>query len=358
VYSSNNRSYVYVSGLNRNLEKGMEILEEIVSSSVADTMAYPKYAERLIKERNDAKLNQDNILYTGLMNYAMYGIKSSATDVLSDEEIRKQKPGELTGLVKSILNHPHRILYCGPFSPAEVEAVVRKYHSIPEKLEPIPAKMVYPELNTDKNQVLLANYDMSQINLIMVTKGSSYSPELQVHSSLFNQYYDGSLASIVFQEVRESQGMAYSASAWYQGPQFPDESFYLIGFVGTQADKMKAAITTMNRILNNFTESDHFLGISKKAILNRISSQRLYRENIFFRYLSNLDLGIDHDQRKDVYDYVQNASMKDLKDFFNTYIKDKKYTYCIVGNLKDLDMKTLKAIGDVKEVSLKDLFGY
>jgi hypothetical protein len=50
--------------------------------------------------------------------------------------------------------------------------------------------------------------------------------------------------------------------------------------------------------------------------------------------------------------------MKDLHDFFNTYVKDKKYTYCIVGNLKDLDMKVLKEIGEVKEVPLKDLFGY
>lgn len=358
VFSSNNRSYVYVSGLNRNLEKGVELLEEIITSSLPDSAAYKKYAERIIKERNDAKLNQDNILYTGLLNYARYGTKSSETDVLSDEDIRKQNPQELIGLVKTILNHPHRILYCGPYSIDKAESVIRKYHSIPEKLEEIPSKTIYPELNIDKSQVLLANYDMSQINLIMVAKGASFSPELLIHSSLFNQYYDGSLASIVFQEIRESQGMAYSASAWYQSPQFPNESFYLIGFVGTQADKMKAAITTMSRILNNFTESEYFLNTSRKAILNRISSQRLYRENIFFRYLNNLDLGIDHDQRKDVFEYIQKASMNDLKDYFNTYIKDKKYTFCIVGNLKDLDMKTLKDIGDVKVMSLKDLFGY
>jgi predicted Zn-dependent peptidase len=191
-----------------------------------------------------------------------------------------------------------------------------------------------------------------------MSKGMPYSPELQVHSSLFNQYYDGSLASIVFQEVRESQGMAYSASAWYQTPSYPDESFYLIGFVGTQADKMKPAIGTMDRILNNFTESDHFLSTSKKALLNRISTQRLYRENLFFRYLNNLDLGINHDQRKDVYDYINTTSMKDLQNFFNSYVKGKKYTYCVIGNLKDLDMKTLKDMGEVKEIPLKDLFGY
>jgi zinc protease len=358
VFSGNNRSYVYISGLNRNMEKGVQLLEEIINSSLPDTAAYAKYAERIIKERDDAKLSQDNILYSGLMNYAMYGRKSSQTDVLSNEEIRTQNPGQLLGLVKSMLNYPHKVFYCGPQSMEEVESVIRKNHPVPDKIEVIPAKTVYPELNTDKNLVLVANYDMSQVNFMMVSKGSAFSPELLVHSSLFNQYYDGSIASIVFQEVRESQGMAYSAAAWYQTPSYPDESFYLIGFVGTQADKMKTALTTMDRILNNFTESDHFLTTSKKAILNRISTQRYYRENLFFRYLGNLDLGIDHDQRKDIYNYINKASMTDLKDFFNTYVKDKKYTYCIVGNLKDLDMKALKGMGEVKEVPLKDLFGY
>ena len=358
VFSSNNRSYVYVSGLNRNMEKGVQLLEEIITSSLPDTAAYSKYAERIIKERNDAKLNQDNILWSGLANYAMYGNLSSQTDVLSDEAIRKEDPAELLGLVKSMLNYPHRILYCGPSTLDEVETVIRKNHPIPDKVEPIPAKKVYPELNMDKNSVLIANYDMSQVNFVMVSKGVPYSPELQVHSSLFNQYYDGSLASIVFQEVRESQGMAYSASAWYQTPPYPDESFNIMGYVGTQADKMKTALSTMSRILNDFTESEHFLTNSKKALLNKISTQRLYRENLFFRYLNNLDLGIDHDQNKDTYDYVKQASMKDLKDFFNSYVKDKKYTYCIIGNLKDLDMKALKEIGEVKEIPLKDLFGY
>jgi predicted Zn-dependent peptidase len=340
------------------MEKGVQLLEEIISSSLPDTAAYAKYAERIIKERDDAKLNQDNILYTGLMNYARYGSKSSETNVLSNEEIRSQKPGQLLGLVKNILVSPHRILYCGPSSLDEVESVIRKNHPIPEKLEMLPPKTVYPELNTDKNLVLLVNYDMSQVNFLMVAKGAAFTPDLIVHSSLFNQYYGGSFSSIVFQEVREAQGMAYSASAWYQTPTYPEQSFYMFGFVGTQADKMKAAINTMDRILNNFIESDRYLVTSKKAILNKISTQRLYRENLFFRYLSNLDLGIDHDQRKDTYDFISKASMKDLQDFFNSYIKDKKYTYCIVGNLKALDMKALKELGEVKEIPLNELFGY
>jgi zinc protease len=358
VFSSSNRSYIYVSGLNRNLEKGVQLLEEICTSSLPDTSSYRRYAERTIKERDDAKLNQDNILYSGLMSFAAYGKKSSQTDVLTNEEIREQKPGQLLGMVKTLVNYPHRIFYCGPSSASDVEAVIRKNHPLPAKIEPIPPKKVYPELNIDRNSVLVSNYDMSQVNFLMVSKGEKYSPDIATHSSLFNQYYDGSLASIVFQEVREAQGMAYSAFAWYQRPTFPDESFYVIGFVGTQADKMMAALNTMNRVLTNFTESDKFFNSSKKAILNKISTERLYRESLFFTYLDNLDIGVDHDVRKDVYDYVSKTSIKDLHTFFDTYISNKKYTYCIIGNLKDIDLKSLKTIGEVKEVPLNDLFGY
>jgi predicted Zn-dependent peptidase len=358
TYSSNNRSYVYVSGLNRNLEKGVQLLEEMFNSSLPDTAAYSKYAERIIKERDDAKLSQDNILWTGLQNYAIYGMKSSTTDVLSNEEIRKQNPVKLLGLVKNMLKYPHRIFYCGPSSFNEVESIIRKNHPVPDRVEKIPPKTVYPQIDMRKNQVLVTNYDMSQVNFLMVSKGAPFSPEMPVHSSLFNQYYGGSIASIVFQEVRESQGMAYAAYAWYQTPRYPDESFYIMGFVGTQADKMKTALNTMNRILNNFTESDHFFNVSKEAIINQISTERLYREDLFFRYLNNQDLGIDHDQRKDIYDFVKKASISDLKNFFDTYVKDKKYTYCVVGNLKDIDMKTLKSFGDVSLLPVKDLFGY
>ncbi len=358
VYSGNKRSYVYVSGLNRNMEKGIQILDEIFSSSLADTSAYAKYAERVIKERDDAKLNQDNILYSGLQNYAMYGMKSSENDVLSNEEIRKQNPEQLIGIVKTMLNYPHKIFYCGPSSSSDVESLLRKNHPVPEKAEKIPPRTIYPQLDMSKNLVLIANYDMSQVNFLMVSKGAPFSKDLMVKSYLFNQYYGGSMASIVFQEVREAQGMAYSAYAWYDTPGFQDQSFYLMGFVGTQADKMKTAISTMNRILNNFTESDHYLNVSKKAILNKIASERHYRENLFFRYLNNQDLGITNDYRKDVFDFVRNSTLKDLGDFFTSWIKDKKYTYCVIGNLKDIDMKALKELGEVKEVPLNELFGY
>jgi zinc protease len=114
----------------------------------------------------------------------------------------------------------------------------------------------------------------------------------------------------------------------------------------------------MNRILNNLIENQNFLDVSRRSIRNTIASERVQREDQYFRWLSYQDLGIDYDIRKDIYDAMDKADMEGLRSFFDTYVKNKKYTYTIVGNLKDMDQAELKKLGDVKQIPLEELFGY
>jgi len=358
VSSQNNRSWVYISGLNRNCEKGVEIMEEILGSSVADTVSYRKYVERIIKERSNAKLDQDAILYNGLMNYATYGKKSPFTDIISEKQLYTIDPDELTALTGKLCSYPHRIFYYGPEKPDEVETIVRGHHKLPEVLNPLLEEKKYPELDITKSYVLLADYDISQVNMIMLAKGAPFSEEVYINSQLFNQYFGNSMASIVFQEIREAQGMAYSAYAGYDSPYRKDKSFYLIGYVGTQGDKLRMATSTMNNILNNFIENQNFLDVSRRAINNTIATERIQREDLYFRWLNYQDLGIDHDIRKDIYEKMDKATLEDLRTFFNTYIKDKPFAYLMLGNVNDLDIKVLNSLGEVRQVNLEEIFGY
>jgi zinc protease len=358
VYSSNDRSYVYISGLNRNYEKGLELMEEILNSSVADTSSYRKYAEGIVKRRNDAKMNQGNILWNGLLNYAMYGKVSSFTDIIPNDALFDIDPDDLTALSGTLCDYPHRIVYYGPDEPEAVESVVSKYHQLPEAMNPIPEEKVYPELDMDKNYVLVADYDMSQANFIMLSKGVPYSEEVYLGSQLFNQYFGNSMASIVFQEVREARGMAYSAWAGYYIPVRPDRSCYIRGFVGTQVDKLGMATETMNNLLIHLIEDRNSLDISKRAIQNTIATERIIRTDLFFRWLRYHDLGIDRDIRKDIFEMMETATMEDLRNFFDTYIRDNPYAYLVVGNVNDMDMEVLNSLGDVRQVSLEEIFGY
>jgi len=354
VFSGEDRSWVYISGLNKNYEKGVEIMEEILNSSVADTSSYRKYAEGIIKEREDAKLNQSTILWEGLDNYARYGRISPFTDIVSREDLFAIDPDKLTDLTSKLCTYPHKIFYFGPDRPEEVESVVRRHHLLPSELEPLPEEKIYPELDIDENLVLLADYDMSQVNLIMLSKGVPFSQDVYLGSHLFNRYF----GNIIFQEVREARGMAYSAWAGYESPQRADRSFYISGFVGTQVDKLGMASATMNDNLTNLIKKQNSLDNAIHSIQNTIATERVNRTELFFRWLDYQDLGIDHDIRKDIYEMMETTSIEDLSKFFDTYIRDKPYAYLIVGYVNEMDKNVLNGLGQVTQVSLEELFGY
>jgi zinc protease len=358
VWGGDDRSWIYISGLNRNYEKGLELMEEMITQAQPDAEAFAKYAERIIKERDDAKLNLNNILWDGLWNYARYGAKSPFNDVLSNDEIREIDPAELTQLVKEHVNYPHRSFYYGPSPINEVKQKVLAHHSIPENLTPVPEPREYPELDINPKQVYFANYDMSQVNIILLGKGQPFSQDIYVKSNLFNQYFGNSMSSIVFQEIREAQGMAYAAWMGYDRPSRKDRSFYLMGFIGTQPDKLEMATTSFERLLNELIENEQSFEVSRNAIINTIATERVINTSIFFQWLNNQDLGIQHDIRQDMHKAAQEASMDDLREFYSSYIKDQPYAYLIVGDNRSVDQRMLNRLGTVKRVSLEELFGY
>lgn len=358
VSAGSDRSWVYISGLNRNYKKGLEIMEEILTESEPDTAAFKLYVEGIIKERNDAKLNQDEILRRGLWNYAKYGPVSPFNDVIKNDDLAKIDPKELTDHVKTLFTYPHRIFYYGPSSLMEVKSAVELYHKLPETLGEIPAKKVYPELEIKEKEVLMADYNMSQVNLLLIGKGEKYSQDIYVNSNLFNQYFGNSMSSIVFQEVRESQGMAYSAFVGYYYPDKKEDPFYLIGFIGTQPDKLAMATSTIEGLLTNLIENENSFEVSRKSIINSIATERIQKQQLFFSWLRNQEMGFEGDIRRELYQAAENAKMEDLRHFYNSYVKSKPFSYLLIGNIKSIDKNVLNKMGKTKQLTLEELFGY
>ena len=52
------------------------------------------------------------------------------------------------------------------------------------------------------------------------------------------------------------------------------------------------------------------------------------------------------------------CSIEEFKQFFDTHITGKNYTFLVLGDKDLLDMNVLGQLGEIKELSLKELFGY
>lgn len=73
---------------------------------------------------------------------------------------------------------------------------------------------------------------------------------------------------------------------------------------------------------------------------------------------SVLNTGQNVDSRIKLYNDVQNMTLQDVIDYQNKWIKGRTYTYCILGDKKELDMESLKKVGPVIELKQEDIFGY
>jgi predicted Zn-dependent peptidase len=228
----------------------------------------------------------------------------------------------------------------------------------PETLADVPPKVDYPELPMDKPVVYFADYDMVQTEIFLAVKDVKFDPALIPYQNMFNAYYGSGMNSIVFQEIREARGLAYSAYAYVASPRYADKSNYVQAYVGTQADKMATAIDAFKEMLSNMARSEKSFDLSKENVLNNMRSERITKENIFWSYMDLKDKNIDYDIRKPVFETIQTMKLDDVQKYFDEHIKPAKYSVILVGKRDKVDFNYLKKIADVREFTLEEVFGY
>ena len=358
VSTSDDRSYIYITGLDKSFDKGVELLEHVLSSVKPDQSVYEEYVEGIIKKRSDAKLNKSVILWSALFNYGKYGQFSPFTNILQEDELKNMNPEFLTNLLKNLYSYKHKVFYYGPENMESVQLALSEEHRVPDELLDYPEAVVYTEKPTKENKVYFVNYDMVQTNIIMLSKDGPFDKNLIPDARLFSEYYGGGLSSIVFQEIREARGLAYSAFATFSVPAEMKESNYVYTFVATQADKLEEATSAMKNLMNEMPEASIQFQSAKEAIQTKIETERITKSDIFWTYQNNLERGIDYDVRKDIYEYAKDVSLEEFEGFFDEYIKGRNYNYLIIANRDLLDMNKLNELGKVEELSLEEIFNY
>ncbi len=357
VTAGTDQSVINLSGLNQYAEQGITLLENLLAHAKPDQQAYDKLVEGIVKERMDQKQDQGAI-QTALRNFGKYGKISPFTNIIPTDSLRKIRPEELTTLIRQFCSYPHRVLYYGPSDQNAFAAVLKSKHPIPAQTLIPPPEKTFTEQTTDGNKVFLVNYDKSQTDVFMLSKGNQFDSKTLVDSRLFNEYYGGSMGSVVFQEIREARALAYSAFALYWAPARKSDSFYVLGAVFTQSDKTMDAIHAMNGILNTMIVDDKSFNIARESVLKSIQTERIIKSNIFMSWLKNKKLGIDYDIRKDYYQKAQKSDIKEVQAFFDKNLKGKNFSYLLVGDKSKLDINALKKTGRFEELSLDEIFNF
>ncbi|OEK08490.1 peptidase M16 [Flavivirga aquatica] len=350
------QTLVGLSGLKENLPEGLKLLEHLWENAVPDQESYSKYVESIAKGRQNNKTSKENILKNGLLSFAKYGENSRLRNVLSIKELNNINPQELVDLTKKIKNYKHRLFYYGKDVNSAV-AAINNFHKLPKNLNEYPEAVTYIEKETGGN-VYFVDYDMVQSEMMFLAKGEPFKVENMAASTLFNTYFGSGLSSIVFQEIRESKSLAYSAWSNYSTALKSDNANYVMAYIGTQANKMPQAINAMMKLMSDMPEAIDQFEAAKEATLKKIAAQRITKSNIFWNYERLKKLGINNDNREAMYNAIKNMEIEDLRQFFNKNIKGENYNVMVIGNKKDISFKALQKLGKIQEMDIDYLFNY
>jgi len=352
VNTGSDRSYVSISGLQENLDKGLELLEHLMANAVQDQEAYDNYIASILKSRADGKTQKDNILRNGLNSYAQYGEESRLRDIFNADELSAVDPSELADIIRDLSNFKHRIFYYGNDFNKAVSAL-NKHHEVPKEFKGYPPAKKYVQKDTGKD-VYFSDFDMVQAELYFIAKGDQFDAKKMAISSVFNSYF----SKEVYREIRESKALAYAVGASYSVSSRKENSDRMLAYVGTQANKLPEAVDAMVELLNGMPQGEKQFNEAKESALKKIAAQRITKSNIFWNYERLLKRGIDYDNREEMYKEIQNMTLEDVNEFFNSNVKGRDYSITVIGNKNDLDMSALKKLGKVHEMDIDYLFNY
>lgn len=357
VNSSGDYTTVRLSGLQENFAKSVSLLDHLMRHCQPNEKALADLKERMMKLRADTKLNKGAIMQ-GLINYAQYGAKNPYNNQLTNDELKALTSAQLIDVLHTLFDFPQQIIYYGPKPLAALGTDLTQAHQMPATFREVPARQAFVQVTQQKPEVLFADYDMVQSEVFWVRNTSAFDPSTMPTVSLFNNYFGGGMASVVFQTLRESKALAYSTYANYNIPERKDEQYSVGAYIGSQADKFNEAVAGMNELLNVLPESEKLLETAKVGMKKSMQTERILNDAIIYSYLEASERGLDYDARQKTYDALDKLSYADLKTFASTQLANKPYTLCVVASEKRLSPTDLAKNGDVKKLTLNEIFGY
>ena len=351
------QSTLMFSGLDENIGETMDIVEDLVFNAVPDTTILSSLKADILKDRADSKLNQ-SACFSALQNYLFYGPDFIKKSTLTNEQVLALSSDELLGLVKDLFSKKHEVHYYGPSDEAAAKKMLADHHKVADNPQPL-VKERPTRRQVAQSEVFIAPYDANQFYYLQYSdRGEKYDVANDPAISMYNGYFGSGMNAIVFQEMREARGLAYSASAFLSSPPYADDDYMFYAFIASQNDKLKDAVLAFDEIINNMPESEEAFQVAKTSILSRLRTSRTTGMGVLNKYVSLRDLGLTEDRDKAIFEKIQGMTLADVKAFQEKWIKDRNYAFALLGRESDFDMDFARSLGPVTNLTLEEIFGY
>lgn len=288
AFTNKEMTFFYVQCIDECIEQCCDLLADVVLHHTFDAAELEK-EKHVVCEEIDMYADTPDDVCGELAATAYWGDAPLGRPILGNKQnVMSFTPESLFAYEKQWYVGSNVVLsVVGNITEQEAVRLAKRYFVFPAGEVVRPAAAVPLEGNRQCGK----EKDVEQTNIILTFRGLPYNSPQWAACEIFDCIFGGGLSSILFQRVREQQGLAYSV---YSYPSSYRDAGAFSVYVGTNPAKVERALATVHDIIEELkqngitpqqlqsgrmqSKSSYVLGVESDMSLMRVMAKRLLLE--------------------------------------------------------------------------------
>jgi len=358
-YAENDKFVVEITGFDDSFTATLLLISDFMQNIKADEKKMKQVVDA-VKVNNKTEKESPDDIAKALLDKIRYGNKSEYLNRLSLSEVKKLKGEDLIKEFKSVIKVKCNIHYCGNLS-ADIVTKQLKNNAALNEVTIESTSPIYRELQTVKDPtVYFIDAPKSSQSIVSgyIAGGINPDPSSRHSAVLFNNYFGGSMSSLVFQQIREFRSLAYRANAIYMIPsyKYKDKKGHFVTMLSTQCDKTLDAIGVLDSLIKYMPVKEERVETAKQDVVNEASNEYPSMRELSTKIASLKNEGYSSDPNKDLIDDITSMDISNIVKFYDQNIKERTLVYIVVGNAQKINMTKLASFGKIVMLKPKTVF--
>ena len=214
AYTGKETTCFYVKNLYTHLDLSLDILSDIILNSTFEEEEINKEKQVVIEE---IKMNEDSpedVLYDLHSKVAFDGSALAYPIAGTSEKVNSFTSELLKKYVKEKYTPYNSVIsICGKFDKDDIKKKIEHYFGGWETSSKYEPQYIVPTLHNESAHV---EKQIEQLHINLGLKGLPYADDKAYSLLLLNNIFGGGASSILFQKVREEQGLCYTVYSYPQ----------------------------------------------------------------------------------------------------------------------------------------------
>lgn len=363
VFCTADQTVISISGFDQELKEILYLCKEKLLNPGNDES---KLATLIDEEASARQMQKKDASAwgTAMFHYALYGQYSPEIHKMTLKELKKVSGQELLDAFKEATYLDGHVTYVGNLDANEVAELLRRT-LLPEPKGitddgegwPKGESKVQALRTYDRPTILLvSNKQFIQSNIYFYLQAKPV-PDLRQRTLClaYNEYMSGSMAGVIFQEIRELRSLGYSAYGGYSYDWLNRRQGMVWGYLGTQADKTVEGCEEMAKLLTHFPEKPEKFNNAKEAATRKLETSTVQFRDLPATVWQWQEQGYKGDPTAEQLQLLRNISFDDVNKFFMTSTEKANMVITIAGDKKRMNLKKLGENFDIIEVKSGDI---